>query len=314
MSFKKATKSQAKARIALAGVSGSGKTYTALSLASELAPGKIAVVDTEHGSASKYASGKPFDFDVMELTAPYHPDRYMAAIKEAVDDGYEIVVLDSLSHAWNGQGGLLELADNIAKRKKCNSFVAWKDVTPIQNRLIETMLACPIHLVATMRSKQEYVIETNEKGKATPRKLGLAPIQRDGMEYEFDVLAEMDTENTLIVQKTRCPDLAGAVISKPGKELAQTIRNWLSDGEPLPQPTVGNEPHPIEQKLSEMTDEPLASPETRKALGGWLNNGNLSDGQRDWLTAMLADSRLKEAKALAVLGKIEASAQAGDAK
>lgn len=107
--------------------------------------GSIAVIDTEHGSASKYAD--LFDFDVAEMHAPYHPDKYLRAIKEAGDAGYKVIILDSMSHAWNGEGGLLELADEAAKAMKTqNSFAAWKSITPIQNRLVEGVVSAPLPL------------------------------------------------------------------------------------------------------------------------------------------------------------------------
>lgn len=229
MAFKKAVKSAAKLRMALVGPSGSGKTWTALELAEALADGQpVAVVDTERGSASKYAD--VYDFDVLELDT-FHPNNYIQAIADAAREGYAVVVLDSLSHAWNGRGGILEIV-----QRKGNSFQAWGEVKPIENALIEAIVGAPIHVIATMRSKTEYVVETNDKGKAAPRKVGTAPVQRDGLEYEFDVFGELDQENTLTVNKTRCPALTGAVIAKPGKPLANILRKWLA-GAPSPTPT-----------------------------------------------------------------------------
>jgi hypothetical protein len=233
-SFHRATKSQAKLRMALMGPAGSGKTYTALSVAGALAaaPERVAVIDTEHGSASKY--GDKFVFDVLEL-ADYHPQQYIDAIRAAGESGaYDVLVIDSLSHAWNGVGGVLEIVDNAAKRTDAkNTFAAWRDATPLHNQLVETMLAAPLHLIATMRSKTEYVLERDERGKMVPRKIGLAPIQREGMEFEFDVVAEMDMQNTLVVTKTRISKLTGKVIPCPGAALGETLSDWLLDGTPL---------------------------------------------------------------------------------
>lgn len=223
--FKKAVKSEAKLRLAIAGPSGSGKTYSALAIATALG-GPIAYVDTEHGSASKYAD--LFDFDVAEMHAPYHPDKYVAAIREAAQAGYKIIVLDSLSHAWNGEGGLLELVEDAAKRMKtANTYAAWKDVTPIQNRMIEAIVSSDIHIIGTMRSKQDYVQEKNDKGYTVIRKVGMAPVQRDGFEYEFDVFFDMDYDNNAIVSKSRCPALSGQVIAKPGAQVAKVLKEWL---------------------------------------------------------------------------------------
>lgn len=228
--FKRATKSQAKLRMALMGPSGSGKTFTSLSVASAL--GRVAVIDTEHGSASKY--GDRFIFDVLELTE-YHPQNYIDAIKAAGEAGdYDVLVIDSLSHAWNGSGGVLEIVDKAAKRSDAkNTFAAWRDATPLHNALVEALLAAPLHLITTMRSKTEYVLERDERGKMTPRKVGLAPVQREGMEYEFDVVAEMDMQNTLMITKTRIPKLTGKVIPQPGVALGETLKAWLMDGTPL---------------------------------------------------------------------------------
>lgn len=227
--FKRATKSQIKLRLALIGISGGGKSYSALSIASHLGK-SIAVVDTEHGSASKYAD--LFNFDTCELTS-FHPQNYIDAIN-AASSNYDVLIVDSLSHAWMGKDGALEQVDRIAKRSpSSNTFAAWRDVTPLHNQLVEAMLLCQSHLIVTMRSKTEYVMEEYEdKGrkKTRPAKVGLAPIQRDGLEYEFDVVGDMDRDNNLIVTKSRCPDLVGRVINKPGKDLAYSLRAWM--GEP----------------------------------------------------------------------------------
>lgn len=230
--FKKASKSQAKLRLALFGASGSGKTYSALSIATELAPGRVAVIDTEHGSASKYADR--FSFDVLELDE-FSPQGYIDAMKAAAESGdYDVLVVDSLSHAWSGAGGILEMVDKAAKRSQSNNtYTAWRDATPEHNKLVEALLASPLHLIVTMRSKTEYVMEPNEKGKMQPRKIGLAPIQRDGMEYEFDVVGEMNMENDLIISKTRIPKLKDGIYRCPGKDFADLLDGWLKDGEPL---------------------------------------------------------------------------------
>jgi len=240
MAFQKAVKHEAKLRLAIAGPSGSGKTYTSLTIATALANGgKIALVDTEHGSASKYAD--LFDFDVMEMAAPFHPKRFVEAIADAGAAGYSVVVLDSLTHAWSGPGGLLELVDGFASRmKSSNTFAAWKDATPIQNALVEGIVAAPLHVIATMRSKQEYVLSQDDRGKSTPRKVGMAPQQRDGFEYEFDVFIDMDIDNTGIVQKTRCPELTGKVFKRPGADVAGILLTWLS-GEKRPPAQSSNE-------------------------------------------------------------------------
>lgn len=232
--FQKAVKKQLKLRLALCGPTGSGKTYTALTLATNLGK-RVAVIDTEHGSASKYAD--LFNFDVLELTS-FSPLNYAEAIRDAEAEGYDVVVIDSLSHAWVGKDGALEQVDNVAKRSKTgNKFNAWGEVTPMQNEMIETMLSCKLHLVVTMRSKMDYVQEKDERtGKNTIRKVGLAPVQRDGMEYEFDVVGDMDTENNLVISKSRCPELNGKVVRKPGKAVAVELSKWLDGTQEVEQP------------------------------------------------------------------------------
>lgn len=232
MQFVKATKTQAKARIALVGPAGSGKTMTALKLATAIADGKrIALIDTEHGSASKYAD--KFDFDSLQLSS-FSPDTYVEAIHAAEDAGYGVLIIDSLSHAWSGKDGALEMVDQAAARQRTeNRFTAWRDVTPKHNALVEAIVGSSLHIIGTMRSKTEYIIESVERNGRTiqaPRKVGLAPIQRDGVEYEFDIVGELDADNTLVITKTRLAELTGAVIQKPNGQLGETIKAWLTDG------------------------------------------------------------------------------------
>lgn len=243
--FKKATKERARLRLALIGPAGSGKTYSALAVASELVPGgRVAVIDTEHGSASKYADR--FSFDTLEPDT-FEPATYVEAIHAAEAAGFDVLIIDSLSHAWMGKGGALEMVDRAAKRQQGgNSFTAWRDVTPQHNALVEALLACRCHLVVTMRSKTEYVLEEDARGKKVPRKVGLAPVQRDGLEYEFDVVAELNADHEAVVTKTRCPALTDQSYPRPGADLAGVLRAWLTDGaEPVPAP-VAPQPSPEE--------------------------------------------------------------------
>lgn len=240
--FSKAVKHDAKLRLAISGPSGSGKTFTALTIAATMNTGKrIALVDTEHGSASKYAD--LFDFDVAEMHPPFHPEKFVSAIKDAAQAGYGVIILDSLTHAWNGEGGMLELVTEIAKRKyQGNSYAAWNDATPIQKNLIEAIIGTQIHVIATMRAKMDYVLEKDEKtGKSSPKKVGMAPEQRADMPYEFDVMLDMNIDNEAIVSKTRCPALAGRVITKPGKNIADVLVKWLQaepQAQTVSQPTA----------------------------------------------------------------------------
>ncbi len=254
--FKKATRRKAKARVALVGPSGSGKTFTALRLARGIvgAEGRIAVIDTERGSASKYADDVE-TFDALDLDQ-HSPAEYVKAIRDAAAERYDVLVIDSLSHAWNGRGGALEQVDNAAKRSGGNSFAAWRDVTPQHNQLVDAILAYPGHVIVTMRSKTEYVVEQGKNGKTAPRKVGLAPIQRDGMEYEFDVFAELDLDHNLIVSKSRCRALDGAVVANPGYDVAEVLRAWLDGGEDAPAPKPAADPQAFANALGGQTTQP----------------------------------------------------------
>lgn len=221
-----------KGRIALYSIAGGGKTYTALSLASRIGK-KIALIDTEHNSAKLYA--KQFTFDRLPLT-DYSPSNYIAAIRAAESQGYDVVIVDSLSHAWMGKGGVLEMVNKSAKGG--NTFQAWKDATPAQNELIESILACKCHVIATMRAKTQYEVERVEKGGRTisqPKKIGLGPIQRDGIDFEFDLIGQLDDQNTLTIVKSRSLEIpAGTQWKKPGSELGDKIKSWLDGADSVP--------------------------------------------------------------------------------
>lgn len=232
LQFTKATKRRRKARVALMGPTGSGKTWTALEIARGLVgdTGRIAVIDTERGSASLYESLT--EFDVLELTS-FAPERYVEAIKAATAGAYDALVIDSWSHAWSGKDGILEYVDQKKKQARGNDFTVWGDATPKQNEMVEAILAAPMHVVVTMRSKMAYILEEQERGGRkvqVPRKVGMRPIQRDGVEYEFDVVADMDLDHNLMIAKTRCSILADVVVRKPTRDLGGTLRAWLEDG------------------------------------------------------------------------------------
>jgi len=239
MAFRKATKRNARLRLALIGPPGSGKTWTGLTLACALGS-RVAVIDTERGSASKYADR--FNFDVMDLSDSFHPRRYVDALAAAAQAGYEVVLVDSLSHAWIGKEGGLDLHDKAVDRQKTkNSFTAWSEVTPHHMALVDALIQSPLHVIATMRSKVEYVQEKDANGRSQVRKVGTAPLMRDGVEYEFDVVGDLDQDHTLVITKTRCPALSGpqGVIREPGKPLALTLAAWLQG---QPQETTPQKP------------------------------------------------------------------------
>jgi len=234
--FTKAVKREAKLRLAISGPSGSGKTYTALAVAKEMG-GKVALVDTERGSASKYADEWPgFTFDVLEL-ATFHPDSYIAAIKAAQTAGYDVLVIDSGTHEWSGTSGCLELVDLAAARKQGNKFMAWSDVTPLHNAFIEAVHQAQMHVIVTFRSKMDYMQSKDATGKAVISKVGMNPITREGTEYEYDIVGEMDLDHKLTISKSRARVLADRAFAKPGAAMAQEIMAWLQ-GAPAPEKPV----------------------------------------------------------------------------
>ena len=228
MSFQKATRHQAKLRLVLTGPSGSGKTYSALLVAQGLVPGgRIALLDTERGSGELYAHLA--DYDVATLTPPYSPERYIALIREAERAGYDLLIIDSLSQTWTGQGGVLDLHEKAATAARGNTWAAWRDVTPAHNALVETMLGANLHLMATLRTKTAYEV-TEENGKKKPVKVGLAPVQREGIEYEFTLVFDLTVEGHVATATKDRTTLFSGQHFTPSIETGATLRAWLEDG------------------------------------------------------------------------------------
>lgn len=234
--FEKATRKKAKLRMALTGVSGAGKTLGALYIASGITGGnwdKIALIDTEHERARFYADRSDLNtgsFLYAPMSPPYSPERYKQLVTEAAaavgPDG--VVIVDSLSHAWNNEGGVLEIKDKIAGQQGKNSYTAWSEAGKYQNDLINTILAVDCHTIVTMRSKMEYAMQENERGKMQPVKIGLAPVQRDDTEYEFDIVLDIARNHIAAASKdTTFLDKFGAVITP---ELGVQLKNWLDSG------------------------------------------------------------------------------------
>lgn len=233
LKIRPASKVKSRLRMALDGVSGSGKTFTALRFAMALGK-KVLVISSETGAVDKYKGfnpdGIPFDFQVLDLPN-FSPDMYTQAVMLAGQEKFDVVIIDSLSHAWAGAGGALEIKDDVAARSRSgNSYFAWRDVTPMHNRMVEAILHSPCHVIATMRAKTAYVLETGSDGKQVPRKIGMEPVQRAGMEYEFDVYASLDDAHILYVTKTRCWAIDGMRAIKPGASFIQPVIDWLNDG------------------------------------------------------------------------------------
>lgn len=228
MLFKKAERKKAFLKIAITGVSGSGKTYSALQLAKGLG-GKIAMIDTENGSGELYSN--LCDYDVAPMEAPFTPEKYVQYIHEAENAGYNVLIIDSLSHAWAGEGGVLDYVDKkTSSSSSRNSFTAWKEATPKQNKMVDAILQSKMDIIVCMRSKQAYEIVENDKGKKTPMKMGLAPIQRDGLEYEFTIMFDISLDRHMATAtKDRTGlfvDWCDVITPKTGKQ----IRKWSDSG------------------------------------------------------------------------------------
>lgn len=226
--FRQATKQAAKLRAAVFGPSGAGKTFTSLRLATGIG-GKIAVIDSERRTASKYADR--FDFDVCDLGSGQHTvGDYVTAIRAAADAGYDVLIIDSLTHAWQQ---LLDEIDAIAKAKyRGNTWSAWSEGTPKQRAMVDAILDFPGHVIATMRSKTEWTTAETGNGKSAPKRVGLTPEQGKGIEYEFDMLFELSTEHIMTVIKDRSGKFQDQVIQDPGETVGRSMAAWLDEGAP----------------------------------------------------------------------------------
>jgi hypothetical protein len=230
MAFKKAEKRQQKLRLALFGPSGAGKTMTALRIATGLG-GPIALLDTEHGSASKYADR--FDFDTTSLEDKTIEGGYLPGFQMAREGRYPVLIVDSLSHGWDE---LLEDVDRIAKAKyRGNTWSAWSEGTPKQKKMIQAILSYPGHVICTMRSDTAWDQEKDDRGKVKPVKVGLKPRGGKGIEYEFDMLMEMNVEHYATVTKDRTSKYQDKIMEKPAQESGQALAAW-SDRQASPKP------------------------------------------------------------------------------
>lgn len=223
--FRPASKAGRKARLSIQGMSGSGKTWTGLGICHGLSEGKrFAVIDTEKGAASLYAGIGGIQFDTLPMDR-YDPRDLAKALAAAGEAGYPTVFVDSLSHFWKGADGTLDQVEKASSRYGGNKFAGWKDGTPLQNDMVAAILDYPGHVVCSMRSYTEWVLENGK-----PQRVGMRPEQRKGIEYEFDVAVAMDLENTLEVLKSRCPALNRQVIKRPNgaRDIAGPLLAWLN--------------------------------------------------------------------------------------
>ena len=220
--FKKASRKRIKLKVAVTGPAGSGKTTSSIRLARGLAgpDGKVAVIDTENGSASLYSDR--YDFDVCEITPPFEHQKFIAAIDAAVKAGYDVVIIDSASHFWEG---ILQFKDALDRRGG-NSFTNWNEAGRHFKDILNAVLQSPVHVICCMRSKMDYVIEQDGKGKATPKKVGLAPIMRDSIEFEFTVVFDIDLTHSAATSKDRT-GLFTDRIFQITEDTGQQLVNWL---------------------------------------------------------------------------------------
>jgi hypothetical protein len=260
--FRKAERKSSKIRLALCGPAGSGKTFSALLIAKGLGE-KIAVIDTENGSGELYAH--LFDYDVASLQPPFAPKRYVELIKGAEKAGYDVFIIDSLSHAWAGTGGVLDMKDMATKSSKSgNSFTAWRDVTPEHNSLVDAIIFSNLHVIVTMRTKTAWEIVDDGNGRKKPVKIGLSPVQRDGLEYEFTTVLDLSSDHVASCTKDRTSLFDGKFFV-PSVETGKDLRTWFTA------PVVSKVKHGV-QDVTEQSDS-----NSHQAHG----NGNGSQAQAE---------------------------------
>ena len=240
MQFKPAARKRVKAKVALIGASGSGKTLSGLLFARGLVgdEGRVAVIDTENDTASNYEGSiatklQPSGFDVLNLTPPFEVDRYIAAMRLAKHAGYDVAVVDQISWMWDGPGGLLEKLDKLSQSGgKGESFYGWKKITPEYNRFVQELLLIDMHVIATMRAKSVYADEDGKNGKRQKVKIGTAPIQRPGLDFEFQIAFDLDAGHCATVNKDRTDVFADHMLPltiEDGKKLASWLNSAKAD-------------------------------------------------------------------------------------
>jgi len=222
MQLRKSLRKQAKIKLAIQGSAGAGKTYGALLLAKGLQGSleKVAIIDTENGSADLYAHIG--GYNVLTLDPPYSPERYIKAIDECINSGMEVIIIDSISHCWDY---LLDFHSSL----QGNSFTNWGKVTPRQKAFIDKILQSPVHFISTMRTKQDYVLNQKD-GKYVPEKVGLKAIQRDGVDYEFTIVFDVDSKHFARSSKDRTNLFSSAPEFKISEETGKKILQWCNSG------------------------------------------------------------------------------------
>lgn len=224
--YRKAERRKAKLRLAITGPAGSGKTYSALLIAFGIG-GKTALLDTENGSGDLYSALG--DYDICSISAPFTVQKYIDAIKSAEQAGYDILILDSISAEWAGSGGLLNLHTQLTSSSKANSFAAWGQITPKHNAFIDAIINSRLHIICTIRSKTEYAQIQNERGKTEIRKMGLGLVQREGIDYEFTTVFDLNFNHEVTVSKDRTSIFDGQIFTIT-QETGKLLKDWLDSG------------------------------------------------------------------------------------
>jgi hypothetical protein len=224
MELRQAQRRQAKIKLALQGTSGSGKTMSALLLASGITDwSKIAVIDTENHSADLYAHLG--EYNVLQLSKPFTPERYIKAIEVCENASMDVIILDSITHEWDGSGGILDLHSNMPG----NSFTNWGKMTPRHNAFVQKILESPCHIISTIRTKTDYAM-VEKNNKYSVEKLGLKGITRDGMDYEMTIVFDLDIKHNAVASKDR----TGLFMDKPEgvitPEYGKRILQWCNTG------------------------------------------------------------------------------------
>jgi len=225
--LRKATRQKAKIRLGLSAVAGGGKSYSGLLIAKGLAKGdmsKVVMIDTENGSGDLYAHLG--DYSIYPLSAPFTPEKYIKALKECEEAGMEVCLIDSITHEWNGKGGILEIHSALGG----NSFAAWKTVTPRHENFKQSLLNSNMHIITTVRRKQDYVMELNESGKQVPVKVGLKEETREGWEYELTTNLELSQNHLATASKDRTGLFMGQPAFIPEEETGRMILEWCESG------------------------------------------------------------------------------------
>jgi hypothetical protein len=224
--LRKATRQKAKIRLGLSAVSGGGKTYSALLIAYGLCGdwSKIALIDTENGSGDLYAHLGAYN--VLSLNAPYSPERYTECIKDCENEGMEVIIIDSITHEWDGKGGCLEILDSLGGK-----YQDWGKVTPRHQSFINSILQSKCHVITTVRRKQDYEMSKDNNGRIKVEKAGLKEVTREGFEYELTANLEIDIRHNATASKDRTGLFADKPAFVPSIETGKMILEWCESGE-----------------------------------------------------------------------------------